>query len=604
MLKELQLKNFRCFNDHTIPFKKLTIIVGKNSAGKSTVVEALRIISHVINKLGNLSAKEPPSWTNLPRVFRGISPSMRSFELFEKNIFHSYGEPPAKIAAKFSTGHRLEIYLGGDGRIHAVLFNNFGQAVTDRKAAKQFAASRFETLPQIGPLQKEEFLLRDSYVQDMAATHLASTHFRNQLNLSRNNFEKFKDLCQSTWPRLRILELQGTGSPESPLSLLVQDGSFVAECAWMGHGLQMWLQTMWFLVTAERAGTVVLDEPDVYLHADLQRKLVRQLRDRDRQTILCTHSIEIMAEAYPDQILVIDRTRLKSEFATTLPVVQSVLNQIGSAANIHLARLWNSKKCILVEGKDVSLLKILQDSLFPQSEEPIDRVPNFSVGGWGGWNKAKGMVEALKESVGNDINTFCIFDSDYFSSDEISKRNSDAKDLKIRLHIWKRKEIENYLVSPIILRALLRKRKVAKLPSLKELEDLIEIHLANLKAETFDSIAAEIHRSHREIGHVSANQSARALLEGRWNTFDGRISVVSGKRLISSLSEHCKKIYGVSFSPTSLARVMKPEYIHSEVVMVITAIEKCCEFIQATQRLHSIADIVSPLMHSTVEPIT
>ncbi len=45
MLSELRLENFRCFEDHTIPLRPLTIIVGRNNAGKSTIVEALRIVS-------------------------------------------------------------------------------------------------------------------------------------------------------------------------------------------------------------------------------------------------------------------------------------------------------------------------------------------------------------------------------------------------------------------------------------------------------------------------------------------------------------------------------------------------------------------------------
>ncbi len=45
MLTELRLINFRCFKDHVIPLRRNTIIVGKNNAGKSTVIDALRLVS-------------------------------------------------------------------------------------------------------------------------------------------------------------------------------------------------------------------------------------------------------------------------------------------------------------------------------------------------------------------------------------------------------------------------------------------------------------------------------------------------------------------------------------------------------------------------------
>jgi hypothetical protein len=40
----------------------------------------------------------------------------------------------------------------------------------------------------------------------------------------------------------------------------------------------MWLQTIWFLTRAKDHETVILDEPDVYMHADLQRRLRGRLK--------------------------------------------------------------------------------------------------------------------------------------------------------------------------------------------------------------------------------------------------------------------------------------------------------------------------------------
>ncbi len=85
----------------------------------------------------------------------------------------------------------------------------------------------------------------------MATSPLASLHFRNQLRIHYGRFAELNELVQATWPGLRLLSLEGRESlpaKENRLELMVQDGDFVAEASWMGHGLQMWLQTMWFLV--------------------------------------------------------------------------------------------------------------------------------------------------------------------------------------------------------------------------------------------------------------------------------------------------------------------------------------------------------------------
>jgi hypothetical protein len=104
-------------------------------------------------------------------------------------------------------------------------------------------------LPQVAPLAQSEVILGAAYVRSNMSSYLAPLHFRNQLNLYyQEYFAEFKSLVESTWPSVQVIELGGQGSlPEEELTLLVRDGDFVAEAAWMGHGLQMWLQVMWFV---------------------------------------------------------------------------------------------------------------------------------------------------------------------------------------------------------------------------------------------------------------------------------------------------------------------------------------------------------------------
>jgi hypothetical protein len=49
MLCELQLKNFRAFKDWTtVPFAPLTVILGQNNAGKSSIVSALLVLKQTL----------------------------------------------------------------------------------------------------------------------------------------------------------------------------------------------------------------------------------------------------------------------------------------------------------------------------------------------------------------------------------------------------------------------------------------------------------------------------------------------------------------------------------------------------------------------------
>src|SRR5260221_9602123 len=46
MLKSIQFKNFKILRDATLPLERFTLIVGPNSSGKSTALQALQIISN------------------------------------------------------------------------------------------------------------------------------------------------------------------------------------------------------------------------------------------------------------------------------------------------------------------------------------------------------------------------------------------------------------------------------------------------------------------------------------------------------------------------------------------------------------------------------
>lgn len=581
MLAKLRLQNFRCFDDHVIPLHQTTIIVGRNNAGKSTIVEALRLVSIIVNRYQFLKFSDVPDWLDIPRINRGISPSIKGMEFNFETVFHRYGEPPAIITATFDTQHTITIYIGHESKIHAVIKNPDGTTVITKGKAKEVSLGNVSTLPQVAPLSHNEKILSSDYVRGAMSSSLAPLHFRNQLNLLHEIINEFKKIAENTWPGLKILELQGQGEmPETELTLLIRDGDFVAEVGWMGHGLQIWLQIMWFLARTSENSTIILDEPDVYMHADLQRKLIRLLRNRAQQIIIATHSIEIMSEVEPEQVLIVDRKKKESTFTSSLPGVQQVINQIGGVHNLQLARLWNSRKCIFVEGKDISLLKHFHDTLFPKNQEPFDTIPNMTIGGWGGWNYVVGSSMLLKNSGGEEIVTYCIFDSDYHTPDEIKERLKNAKSHEVQMHIWARKEIENYLLLPKVIQRIISSSivKGAVSPTKDEIIEHIDKIAEILKDSTFDAMADEFLIQDRKGGVGNANKLARERINHAWKTREGRLSIISGKSVISRLSEWSQTKFGVILSSHKIAHELLFSEIPPEIVDVVTAIEKNQKF--------------------------
>src|SRR5262249_10561532 len=130
MIRSLHLKNFRGFEDHLVPLHRKTIIVGKNNAGKSTIVESLRLISLVANRYQRLQFSNVPRWLDIPKREKGVAPSLRNTEINLDSVFNNYGDPPAVISAVFETGANVTIYIGGEGELHAVLRNTKGEVIS------------------------------------------------------------------------------------------------------------------------------------------------------------------------------------------------------------------------------------------------------------------------------------------------------------------------------------------------------------------------------------------------------------------------------------------------------------------------------------------
>lgn len=574
MLRQLRLQNFRCYKDHTFLFEEHSVAVGRNNAGKSTLVDALLIVSAVLSKRGR-TFKPVPAWLELPRFRRCVSPSVAALGLNLTTIFHRYSEPPAIVTATFSSGANVTIYIGKEENVYATVADGGGNWVSTPNQLQALGVPPVHVLAQLGPLRVEEPLLSPGYVNEWMYSRLSSLHFRNQLRVQSQHFAAFKELAEQTWPRLRIMPVtDGSGESGPTVSLMLRDGDFTAEVGWVGHGLQMWLQTMWFLARAEPDSTVILDEPDVYLHADLQRKLIRLLKRRFRQTIVTTHSVEIMAESEPSEVLVIDRSRKRSVYANSEPAVQHIVDHVGGIHNIHLARLWSTRRLILVEGKDVGFLRQFHALLFPDSEVSLDAIPNMPVGGWGGWNYAVGSSMAIHNAVGDPVVVYCLMDRDYHVDDEITTRVRDAESRGIQLHIWQKKEIENYLISaPAVRRVISRGIKGSTTgPGETGVVDQIDALAEKLKDTVIDGFAEQFIVADRARAG-GAVKRARDWVNARWPDRGNRLAMVPGKELISRLSEWSKNNFGVSFGAVTILRAFKAQEIPHEVSAVIKAIE-------------------------------
>jgi hypothetical protein len=578
MLEVLTLENFRGFDRHELPLRDVTVMVGGNNAGKSTIVEALRLVALVSERFrrGGGPFVGVPDWLSHADAFDGVAPAVRGMPAdgFEFTVFHRYEPPPAILTAEFSSGATVKVFVGPDAQVHGVARKADGTPISRASSGTRLGLDSIAVQPQVAPLLREEPLRRPETVRRGDGTYLAPQHFRNQLWLFNTFYDEFVDLAESSWRGLQIRELEGDDTnASSPLQLNVRDTDFVGEVSLMGHGLQMWLQIVWFLARAPRDGTVVLDEPDVYMHPDLQRRLLTLVRERFKQLVIATHSIEIVSDVNPQSILSVDRRQARSQFVTSLPGLQEVLDGIGSVQNVQVARLMRSTSFYLVEGKDVKQLRILQSVARPRSL-PIDLVPHARVGGRGGW--ASGVASKLPttNAEGEKIRSFAFLDRDFFPDEEVAERYEEARRWGVQLRVWSRKEIENYLLVPAAIARFIASdcRSGATPPDSSVVADQIDEIVEGLRDSIVDAVANVLFARDKKGGLPKANKAARAAVAARWASRDSRWGLASGKDVISALSGWAKHEYGVQFGPEALARTMRPEEVDPEVVEAMEAV--------------------------------
>ncbi len=315
MLREIELTNFRGFSHHCVPLKDLTVLVGKNNAGKSSLIEALRISSVALKTMQSGRFVDPPRWARSIISHKGASPDAETVRIDLRTAFYRYNPPPAVIRCEFANGVSLTTFLGPDEQMHSCLSGPTGQVIETSRDAQRVGLPSISVLPQIGPLEQTETVLHKTYIRKCLDGHLSSRHFRNQIRFNYELYDPFRELVHKSWPEIVLDDFISPHAIHGEeLALFIRERDFVAEVFSFGHGLQMWLQIVWFMTRTSPDSIVILDEPDVYTHPTLQRRLISLVKGRFNQCVISTHADSIINSADSSNVLDVDRHTDRSEY--------------------------------------------------------------------------------------------------------------------------------------------------------------------------------------------------------------------------------------------------------------------------------------------------
>ena len=311
-----------------------------------------------------------------------------------------------------------------------------------------------------------------------------------------------------------------------------------------GSGFIQVVQLLAF-VMAQSPSIVLLDEPDAHLHSSLQRAVIEILddigRDEGYQVVVATHSKEIINFIDPSRLIFV-----RAEQSVAAPMSDEVtplemLKTLGAVDSVDAVALVQNRRCLFVEGpSDVSILGRFASTLGIRALTGDDRVITIPTGGADRFGHVE-QLDVFEQLIGTAIASLEIRDRDG-RSDEHRQKIVDRATRP--LHILARDSIESYLLSsPVIARAVHevaeeRGREVQVTE--QEMEVLLIAISVELREATTDRIAERYvddcwRLDGERVTVGAANQWAREQVSGNWDDLESRLTVVSGKKLLSAL---------------------------------------------------------------------
>jgi AAA domain, putative AbiEii toxin, Type IV TA system len=224
-----------------------------------------------------------------------------------------------------------------------------GKNIQTASAFRTYFNCPISFVPILGPVEHNENLFEKEAARLALFNYRAARNFRNIWYHYPEKFDEFRNALMRTWPGMDIEPPKLDYSHLKPrLHMFCPEGRIPREIFWAGFGFQVWCQMLTHIIQSSDAALFLIDEPDIYLHSDLQRQLIGLLRSMGPDVLIATHSTEIITEAETDDIVLINKQQKNAHRIHNTSQLGDVFKILGSNLNPVLTQLAKTKKVVFV----------------------------------------------------------------------------------------------------------------------------------------------------------------------------------------------------------------------------------------------------------------
>jgi AAA15 family ATPase/GTPase len=471
-ISKFQLFHYKSFLESgTLEFKPgINLITGQNNSGKSALLQALTL------DLSNIPHRSPKTLTT-PKSNQILKISSAKVSLLlEKDELKPILEDfihkdyPDKNSIDSAADETLIKELGASGfrewlaiREEVELSLSFNAATPPQIETEPSKISRHAVEFVFNEFKKRIFRFRaerlklesspygDSDQLTSDASNLAQCLSKLQGN--KKKFERFNNYVSLIFPQIKLISVTNKGSNFEimvwPIDTDIDELAFPLSAC--GTGIGQVLAILYVVLTSQDWRTIIIDEPQSFLHPGAEKKLVDILKEfPQHQYFIATHSPTIIANANPSTIVM-----LRSQDCETVASVMKAedskeLGNLMDELGVKLSDVFGADNILWVEcpTEEACFRKILE------AKRPLRGTTILAVNSTGDFEqkdyRSAEIIFKIYEKVSGKESLFppaigFIFDKEDRDSIKIEdmKRRSGE-----RLKFLPRRMYENYLLHP------------------------------------------------------------------------------------------------------------------------------------------------------------